>query len=260
MFGIGPTELIVILVIGLIVLGPERLPQVAGQVGKAIRDFRRMSDDVTSEFQRTIQFDELTGAAANDAAPPVLAAETIEATAAPNGAADGASNGYTFNLAPQVIPAEEPSTAPPAIPVSADPTEEMPVAALPVATKADPYAGASLLDEPLVEVAPAAESYVYEPTPLPEQPPVELNAEPLATTEASVAQAQDPVADAWDAAITTEATRSLPASEAAVAPERPRIDPGAEVTIREVIEAQVAAEAFRERRRLASYRRTGKGA
>ena len=40
-------------------------------------------------------------------------------------------------------------------------------------------------------------------------------------------------------------------------PPRPRIDPAAEVTIREVIEAQVAAEAFRERRRLAHYRRTG---
>ena len=50
MFGIGPTELIVILVIALIVVGPERLPQLAGQVGKAIRDFRQMSGDMTGEL------------------------------------------------------------------------------------------------------------------------------------------------------------------------------------------------------------------
>ena len=39
-------------------------------------------------------------------------------------------------------------------------------------------------------------------------------------------------------------------------PERERVDPTAEPTIREKIESQVAAEAFRERRRLAHYQRT----
>ena len=38
-------------------------------------------------------------------------------------------------------------------------------------------------------------------------------------------------------------------------PERTIVDPAAEVTIREKIEAQVAAEAFRERRRRANYSR-----
>ncbi len=58
MFGIGPTELIVVLVLALIIVGPERLPQLAGQVGKAIRDFRQMSGDVTGEFQRAFQIDD----------------------------------------------------------------------------------------------------------------------------------------------------------------------------------------------------------
>jgi Tat protein translocase TatB subunit len=50
-FGIGPFELIVILVVALLVFGPDRLPQVAGQVGRMIRDFRRWSADLMAEFQ-----------------------------------------------------------------------------------------------------------------------------------------------------------------------------------------------------------------
>lgn len=40
-FRIGPTELIIVLVIIMIVFGVGKLPQVGGAVGKAIREFRR---------------------------------------------------------------------------------------------------------------------------------------------------------------------------------------------------------------------------
>lgn len=50
MFGIGSTELIVILVVALIVLGPKKLPQIARTLGKAMGEFKRMSTD----FQRSI--------------------------------------------------------------------------------------------------------------------------------------------------------------------------------------------------------------
>lgn len=50
MFGIGSTELIVILVVALLVLGPRKLPEIAKTLGKAMGEFRRMSSD----FQRTI--------------------------------------------------------------------------------------------------------------------------------------------------------------------------------------------------------------
>ena len=50
MFGIGIEELIVILVIALIVVGPERMPELARQAGKAIRDLRRMYDNLRSEL------------------------------------------------------------------------------------------------------------------------------------------------------------------------------------------------------------------
>jgi len=46
MFGIGFTEILVVLVIALIVLGPEKLPEVAKALGKAMRQFRSATDDI----------------------------------------------------------------------------------------------------------------------------------------------------------------------------------------------------------------------
>ena len=53
MFGIGLPELMMILVLGLLVLGPKRLPEVARVLGRLYGQLRRASDD----FQRTIRQD-----------------------------------------------------------------------------------------------------------------------------------------------------------------------------------------------------------
>lgn len=50
MFGIGSTELLVILLVALVVLGPKSLPKMARTLGKAMGEFRRVSTD----FQRTL--------------------------------------------------------------------------------------------------------------------------------------------------------------------------------------------------------------
>lgn len=50
MFGIGSTELLVILLVALIVLGPRSLAKVSRSLGKAMGEFRRVSTD----FQRTL--------------------------------------------------------------------------------------------------------------------------------------------------------------------------------------------------------------
>ena len=50
MFGIGTEELLLILVIALIVLGPERMPRVARDIGRVLGDLRRTSDELREEF------------------------------------------------------------------------------------------------------------------------------------------------------------------------------------------------------------------
>ena len=51
MFGIGVPELLVILVVALIVLGPKRLPEVAKALGKGLAEFRRATSDLTEELR-----------------------------------------------------------------------------------------------------------------------------------------------------------------------------------------------------------------
>ena len=57
MFGIGMPEMILILAIALIVIGPKKLPDLAKSLGRAMREFKK----ATSEFKETMQIDnELT--------------------------------------------------------------------------------------------------------------------------------------------------------------------------------------------------------
>jgi sec-independent protein translocase protein TatB len=55
MFGIGMTELLVILVVALIVFGPTRLPELARSLGRAMGEFRRASTDLRQTFNESIQ-------------------------------------------------------------------------------------------------------------------------------------------------------------------------------------------------------------
>jgi Tat protein translocase TatB subunit len=53
--GVGPAEFLIIFVIALIVFGPGKLPELARTLGKAMRELRRMSLEVTAEFAKELR-------------------------------------------------------------------------------------------------------------------------------------------------------------------------------------------------------------
>lgn len=52
MFGIGMPELLLILGLALIVLGPKKLPELARALGKGLAEFRRATDELKDEFNQ----------------------------------------------------------------------------------------------------------------------------------------------------------------------------------------------------------------
>lgn len=113
MFGIGFPELLLILAIALIVLGPKRLPDLARALGRGFSEFKRATDELKQSFEEETRqhsdwrpsqpsgkltppgaTDE-TGSEIADTGPPQTAAkdspaapETETATAAPSDAAE----------------------------------------------------------------------------------------------------------------------------------------------------------------------------
>ncbi|HEY7524570.1 MAG TPA: twin-arginine translocase TatA/TatE family subunit [Candidatus Limnocylindrales bacterium] len=76
-FNIGAPELIIILVIALLVIGPGKLPDVGSALGKSIREFRKASSDV----QEATRVD--SGTASNTAANPPATAPSPPASSTP---------------------------------------------------------------------------------------------------------------------------------------------------------------------------------
>ncbi|WP_018124019.1 Sec-independent protein translocase protein TatB [Desulfovibrio oxyclinae] len=54
MFGIGGPELVIILVVALIVIGPQKLPQMMRSLGKGLAEFKRMGNDVKSTLDMEV--------------------------------------------------------------------------------------------------------------------------------------------------------------------------------------------------------------
>jgi sec-independent protein translocase protein TatA len=126
MFGIGMQELLIILVIALIVLGPTKLPGVARSIGKGLRELRRASDDLRGAIM--LDDDDHHGRYAPPpppaAAPPTVAPPTEPA---PAPAIQGSQLADAGTVARgDVVPTAE-----------ASPAEPTPAAAAPAAEKED---------------------------------------------------------------------------------------------------------------------------
>ncbi|HTG41831.1 MAG TPA: twin-arginine translocase TatA/TatE family subunit [Methylomirabilota bacterium] len=81
-FGIGPGELIIVLIIALLVIGPGKLPDVGAALGKSIREFRKASSDV-EEATRIDTAPTPPASTAQAAPPPVSAAPEPNAPVVP---------------------------------------------------------------------------------------------------------------------------------------------------------------------------------
>jgi sec-independent protein translocase protein TatB len=55
---VGPLEIMMVALVALIVFGPDKLPEMARKVGRALSDLRRVVDDAKGEFQAGFDFDD----------------------------------------------------------------------------------------------------------------------------------------------------------------------------------------------------------
>lgn len=53
-FGVGPLEMLVVLVVALVFVGPERLPRLAADIARTIREIRKYTNSLASEFNDVI--------------------------------------------------------------------------------------------------------------------------------------------------------------------------------------------------------------
>jgi TatA/E family protein of Tat protein translocase len=54
MFNIGPLELIVILIVALLVVGPNKLPEVGRSIGRGLREFRKAQEEVQRSLRLSL--------------------------------------------------------------------------------------------------------------------------------------------------------------------------------------------------------------
>jgi len=121
-FNIGPGELIIVLIIALIVVGPGRLPDVGASLGKSIREFRKAASDVKEST--SLDAAPAQTAAPAPVAPPVPApvAPPVPALPVAPAPADVATEATTE---PAPAPAPQPEAA-------AEPAGDWPAEVTPV--------------------------------------------------------------------------------------------------------------------------------
>lgn len=152
MFNIGAGEMVLICVAALLILGPQRLPELARGIGKFMREFRRQTDEVRHVVER--EFYTMDQEISRDPTPPVRPG-TPFAHSPPS---------------PMALP--EPALLPPPE-AFAHPVEGAPVVAEPVAAPVSKPVGGPAMGhgtqvlelDPTDGPRPLAPSFLHEPAP-----------------------------------------------------------------------------------------------
>jgi sec-independent protein translocase protein TatB len=118
MFDVGFSEIVVIAVVALIVIGPERLPKVARTLGHLFGRMQRYVNDVKSDISREMELDELRKlqASVQDAAHAIEQSVNKEVTST-----ESQLNSIAASAAEAVQPPMEPLAEPPMVEPAAEP-------------------------------------------------------------------------------------------------------------------------------------------
>jgi sec-independent protein translocase protein TatA len=76
---LGGPEILVIVVLALLVFGPTRLPEIGRQIGRAVRELRKIEHQVKSEIRSVIDVDEPEGSGAPQYGDPTNVPEAPDA-------------------------------------------------------------------------------------------------------------------------------------------------------------------------------------
>jgi sec-independent protein translocase protein TatB len=125
---LGTNELLVILVVALILLGPRRLPQMSKKLGKSLGEFKRASEDFKRTWEREIEMESAQDDARLQQA--MLPAENSILGPTVGRGATATDDGAVMSPAQAVTPASEESVPAPSVnPV--DPSVMQPAQAIP---------------------------------------------------------------------------------------------------------------------------------
>lgn len=164
MFNIGAGEMMLILVVALLILGPQRLPEMARGIGKFMREFRRQTDEVRNVVER--EFYTMDQDISREPTPPVR---------------PGSS--FSYNPPVPALPTDPGAIPLPDAPAVAAPEAGAPATPGPVDGAPAPTSGTQVLEldatgprtlEPSIlgEPAPAAQGMPLEPSAAPEPAPL----------------------------------------------------------------------------------------
>jgi len=104
---LGPMEIMVVLMVALVVLGPKRLPEAGRQVGRAVAEVRRWSQTMQAEVKAVLDDDLEAPPPAPWNPPPEPPVELPPPEPVDQVAADGASNGGPPQASPTPGPGDD---------------------------------------------------------------------------------------------------------------------------------------------------------